>query len=86
MLNPFLTLPWDSEKNEPIYDVAALTDPERWWFHNEDYWTTLLDLMAEARVNQLDIHGAYDIQTTRFPPLKCSIRLSRTFQLLPMRL
>ncbi|MEO6710368.1 MAG: hypothetical protein ABI054_13430 [Planctomycetota bacterium] len=45
-INPFLTLPWDSEKNEPIYDPAALTDPERWWFHNEDYWTTLFDLIA----------------------------------------
>ena len=68
-LNPFLTLPWDSHKNEPIYDVAALNDPARWWFHDEDYWTTLLDLMAEARLNQLDLHGAYDIETTRFPNL-----------------
>ncbi len=68
-LNPFLTLPWDSDKNEPIYEPAALNDPARWWFHDEDYWTTLLDLMAEARLNQLDIHGAYDIDTTRFPNL-----------------
>jgi cephalosporin-C deacetylase-like acetyl esterase len=68
-LNPFLTLPWDSDKNEPVYDAAALNDPARWWFHDEDYWTTLLDLMAEARLNQLDVHGAYDIDTTRFPNL-----------------
>ena len=68
-LNPFLTLPWDAEANAPIYDPAALNDPARWWFHDEDYWTTLLDLMAEARLNQLDLHGAYDIETTRFPNL-----------------
>ncbi|MCC6408774.1 MAG: acetylxylan esterase [Planctomycetes bacterium] len=68
-INPFLTLPWDSEKNEPIYDAAALGDPTRWWFHDEDYWTTLFDLMAEARLNQLDLHGTYDIDTTRFPNL-----------------
>lgn len=68
-INPFLTLPWDSEKNEPIRDEAALGDPARWWFHDEDYWTTLLDLMAEARLNQLDLHGTYDIETTRFPNL-----------------
>ncbi|MCK6448714.1 MAG: acetylxylan esterase [Planctomycetes bacterium] len=68
-INPFLTLPWDSEKNEPIHDAAALGDPTRWWFHDEDYWTTLFDLMAEARLNQLDLHGTYDIDTTRFPNL-----------------
>src|SRR5689334_11520246 len=68
-LNPFLTLPWDAQKNAPIYDAAALGDPARWWFHDEDYWTSLLDLMAEARLNQLDLHGAYDIETTRFPNL-----------------
>ncbi len=68
-LNLFLTLPWDPEKNEPIRDPSALGDPQRWWFQNEDYWTTLLDLMAEARLDQLDLHGAYDIDTTRFPNL-----------------
>ncbi len=68
-LNPFLTLPWDAQANAPIYDPSALVDPARWWFHDEDYWTTLLDLMAEARLNQLDLHGAYDIETTRFPNL-----------------
>lgn len=68
-INPFLTLPWDSKSNAPIYDPAALDDPARWWFHDEDYWTTLFDLMAEARLNQLDLHGAYDIETTRFPNL-----------------
>src|SRR5688572_18403879 len=33
-LNLFLTLPWDEDRNEPVYDPAALTDPERWWFQD----------------------------------------------------
>jgi dienelactone hydrolase len=68
-LNLFLTLPWDYKKNDTDYDPAALTDPNRWWFHNEDYWTTLFDLMAKSRLNWLDIHGAWDISVTSAPNL-----------------
>src|SRR5690349_3234452 len=68
-LNLFISLPWDYKKNDTDYDPAALTDPDRWWFHNEDYWTTLLDTMAESRLNWLDIHGTYDISVTDFPNL-----------------
>jgi dienelactone hydrolase len=68
-LNLFLTLPWNSDTNEPDYDLAALTDPARWWFHDDDYWTTLFDSMARSRLNWLDLHGTYDIHTTRFPNL-----------------
>lgn len=68
-LNVFLTLPWDYEKNTTDYDPAALTDPGRWWFQNDDYWTTLLDLMARARLNWLDLHGTWDISVTDAPNL-----------------
>ncbi len=40
---------------------------ENWWFLSEDFWRTLLDLMAESRLNVLDLHGMYDILTTGFP-------------------
>ena len=43
--------------------------PDRWWFQNDDYWTTLLDLMAHSRLNWLDIHGAWDISVTNAPNL-----------------
>lgn len=66
-INPFLTLPWNEDKNEPDYDLAALTDPKRWYFQNDDYWKTLFDEMARARLNTLDLHGTCDIHTTRFP-------------------
>lgn len=68
-LNVFLTLPWNYEKNDTDYDPAALTDPERWWFQNDDYWRTLLDLMARARLNWLDLHGTWDISVTDAPNL-----------------
>ena len=78
-LNLFLTLPWNYAKNDTDYDIAALTDPNRWWFHNEDYWTTLLDLMAESRLNWLDIHGAWDISVTNAPNLYAYFVTSKSF-------
>jgi len=68
-LNVFLTLPWAYDKNDTDYDQAALVDPQRWWFQNDDYWTTLLDLMAESRLNWLDIHGTWDVSVTDAPNL-----------------
>lgn len=78
-LNLFLTLPWNYEKNDSDYDPAALTDPARWWFHNDDYWTTLLDQMVDARLNWLDLHGTYDISVTSFPNLYAYFIASKTY-------
>jgi dienelactone hydrolase len=68
-LNVFITLPWNYEKNDTDYDPAALTDPAQWWFQNDDYWGSLLDLMARARLNWLDLHGTWDISVTSAPNL-----------------
>ncbi|MFI5385525.1 MAG: alpha/beta hydrolase family protein [Fimbriimonadales bacterium] len=80
-LNLFLTLPWDYKKNDTDYDVAALTDPNRWWFANEDYWTTLLDLMAKSRLNWLDIHGGWDVSVTNAPNMYAYFVTSPSFPL-----
>lgn len=80
-LNLFLTLPWDTKKNDTDYDPAALTDPDRWWFHSDDYWTTLLDLMARSRLNWLDIHGSWDISVTNAPNLYAYFVTSKSFPL-----
>ncbi len=80
-LNLFLTLPWDYKKNDTDYDVAALTDSNRWWFANEDYWTTLLDLMAKSRLNWLDIHGGWDISVTNAPNMYAYFVTSPSFPL-----
>lgn len=78
-LNLFLTLPWDYAKNDTDYDPAALVDPKRWWFQNDDYWRTLLDQMARSRLNWLDIHGAWDISVTDAPNLYAYFIQSPTY-------
>jgi dienelactone hydrolase len=67
--NLFLTLPWNDAANNTDYDPQALVDPNRWWFANDGYWRSLLDLMARARMNWLDIHGTWDISVTDAPNL-----------------
>ncbi len=78
-LNLFTTLPWNYAKNDTDYDSAALTDPNRWWFQNDDYWTTLLDTMANSRLNWLDIHGMWDVSVTNAPNLYAYFVTSPTF-------
>ena len=40
-----------------------------WWFLDETFWRDYLDLLAHARLDLLDIHGMYDLQSTGFPNL-----------------
>lgn len=84
-LNLFLTLPWDNAKNDTDYSEQALVDPSRWWFQNEDYWVTLLDLMAKSRLNWLDIHGAWDISVTDAPNLYAYFVNSKTYSKVGLR-
>jgi hypothetical protein len=63
--NVRLTLPTDGESD--------------WWFHDEDYWTKLLDLMAHARLNLLDLHGTFDLRSTLFPNVLLHFARSRSF-------
>jgi hypothetical protein len=53
--NPFLVLP----------DIGE--DRSHWWFLDPSFWRTYLDLLAHARMNLLDLHGMYDLETTIFP-------------------
>lgn len=39
------------------------------WFHEEEFWTRYLDLLARSRFNALDFHGAYCVETTAFSTL-----------------
>lgn len=78
-LNLFLTLPWNLQQNDTDYDVSALTDPVRWWFHHDGYWRSLFDLMARARLNWLDIHGTWDISVTDAPNLYAYFVTSPSF-------
>lgn len=68
-LNLFLTLPWNLSANDTDYSEDALVNSSKWWFHNNDYWSSLLNLMARSRLNWLDIHGLWDISVTDAPNL-----------------
>ena len=68
-LNIFLTLPWNYEANNTDYRPESLTDPEKWWFQNDDYWRMLFNSMARHRMNWLDIHGTWDVSVTDAPNL-----------------
>jgi len=80
-LNLFLTLPWNYAKHDTDFSLGALTDPNRWWFQNDDYWKTLLDLMAKSRLNWLDIHGTWDVSVTNAPNLYAYFVTSPSFPL-----
>lgn len=64
-VNEFLTVP--------------RSEGEDWYFLHEDFWTGLLDLMAKSRLNWLDLHGMYDIDTTWFPNIYPYFIKSDTF-------
>ncbi|HET6283920.1 MAG TPA: hypothetical protein VFH73_23395 [Polyangia bacterium] len=51
--NPFLVLP---QPDEPS-----------WWFLDRSFWREYLDLLARARINYLDLHGMYSLDSTIFP-------------------
>src|SRR5262249_55868880 len=38
-----------------------------WYFLDEDYWRQYLDILAHARINLLDLHAMYDLESTNFP-------------------
>jgi hypothetical protein len=43
------------------------TGETAWWFLDEGFWRDYLDLLAHARIDLLDLHGMYDLDSTLFP-------------------
>ncbi|NOY81602.1 MAG: hypothetical protein GXP31_11455 [Kiritimatiellaeota bacterium] len=66
--NPFLSLPYPFKGKW-----------EDWWFRSEDFWRTYLDMLARARFNWVDLHGMYDVRTTRFPNIYPYFLTSKSF-------
>ena len=66
--NPFLSLPYPFKSQW-----------EDWWFRSEDFWRTYLDTLARARFNWVDLHGMYDVRTTRFPNIYPYFLTSKSF-------
>jgi hypothetical protein len=46
--------------------VQAFLDPESWYYQDE-YWEKYLDMLAWSRLNFLDWHATFDLDTTLFP-------------------
>ena len=63
--NPFLVLPRPDEPS--------------WWFFDEAYWREYLDMMAEARLNVLDLHAMYNLDNTVFPNALLYFATSATY-------
>jgi len=50
-----------------------------WWFLDPQFWTEYLDLMAQARMNFLDLHAMYNLENTIFPNALLYFANSETF-------
>jgi hypothetical protein len=50
-----------------------------WWFLDEGFWNEYLDLLAHARVDLLDLHGMYDLDSTLFPNVLPHLARSKSF-------
>jgi hypothetical protein len=50
-----------------VFLVLPAPGETRWFFREESYWQELLDLMARARLDYLDLHGMYNLDNTVCP-------------------
>ncbi len=50
-----------------------------WWFLDDGFWRSYLDLLAHARLDVLDLHGMYDLGTTGFPNALLFLARSASF-------
>ena len=50
-----------------------------WWFLDPQFWTEYLDLLAQSRMNFLDLHAMYNLENTIFPNALLYFANSETF-------
>jgi hypothetical protein len=50
-----------------LFWVLPARGESEWWFLDPAFWRDYLDLLAHARMNVLDLHGMYDLESTGFP-------------------
>jgi hypothetical protein len=55
------------------------TGETAWWFDDEGFWRQYLDLLAHARIDLLDLHGMYDLDSTLFPNVLPHLARSKSF-------
>jgi hypothetical protein len=54
-------------------------DEPAWFFLSQDFWRQYLDLLLAARINFLDLHGMYSVETTVFPNALLYFATSKSF-------
>src|SRR5262249_7118319 len=59
--------------------VLPAQDEPAWWFLDEGFWSEYLDLLAQSRMNFLDLHGMYNLGNTIFPNALLYFGTSETF-------
>ncbi len=62
-----------------LFLVLPPQDESVWWFLDEGFWREYLDLLAQSRMNFLDLHGMYNLGNTIFPNALLYFAKSETF-------
>jgi hypothetical protein len=62
-----------------LFWVLPAPGETAWWFLDPAFWRDYLDLLAHARMNVLDLHGMYDLESTGFPNALLYLARSASF-------
>ncbi len=62
-----------------LFWVLPAPDEPSWWYLDPQFWRAYLDLMAHARLDVLDLHGMYDLESTGFPNALLYLARSASF-------
>jgi hypothetical protein len=62
-----------------LFLVLPAPGETSWWLLDLSFWRAYLDMMARARLNFLDLHGMYALDTTLFPNALLYFATSSTY-------
>jgi hypothetical protein len=62
-----------------LFLVIRAQGESLWWFLDPQFWTEYLDLLAQSRMNFLDLHAMYNLENTIFPNALLYFANSETF-------
>jgi hypothetical protein len=62
-----------------LFLVLPAPGEDVWWFLDSQFWTQYLDLLAQSRMNFLDLHAMYNLDNTIFPNALLYFATSATY-------
>lgn len=62
-----------------LFVVLPAQGESQWWFLDQGFWSEYLDLLAQSRMNFVDLHGMYNLGNTIFPNALLYFAKSATF-------